>query len=259
MKIALIGSAPSSVRLAPYRDASWRIWSCSPGAYPVVHTERVAQPHDAHFELHRWEPPVVGDAARQVPWFSPEYVQWIRQFQGSVFMYEQLAEVPNAVRYPWEAMVDKYGPYFMTSSLSWMFALALEQPGLEEIALYGVDMSATEEYSYQRPGCHYFITLALQRGIRITVPPESDLLMPKPLYGIGESDPMMVKLTARMKELDARIAGANSRMVTAQQEMLFLQGAKDDLAYIINTWTAPLVIERFMAQAGAPPPVPQPG
>jgi hypothetical protein len=31
-KIALIGSAPSSVGAAPYADRSWTIWGCSPGA-----------------------------------------------------------------------------------------------------------------------------------------------------------------------------------------------------------------------------------
>ena len=72
MKIALVGSAPSSVRLAPFDDPSWDIWGCSPGAYPVFAQKRV----DMFFELHRWEPPVVGRADQQVPWFTPEYVQW---------------------------------------------------------------------------------------------------------------------------------------------------------------------------------------
>jgi hypothetical protein len=243
MKIALIGSAPASVRLAPYKDYSWRIWSWSPGAYATVAVERVTQATDAHFELHRWEPPVIGDASRQVPWFSPEYVEWMRQFRGEVVMSEKLMDVPRSVALPWMELVDKYGPYFMNSSLSWMMALALEQPGIQEIGLFGVDMSATEEYGYQRAGCHYFVTLAMQRGVRITVPPESDLLLPKPLYGIGESHPMMVKLTARMRELDSRIAGATQRFEQAKQELQFLSGARDDCNYQVQTWTASTLLE----------------
>jgi hypothetical protein len=186
-KIALIGSAPSSIRLAPFKDPSWAIWSCSPGAYGVIGSERLTQDVDAHFELHRWEPPVIGDASPAGHVVQPEYCQWMAQFKGTVWMADVTPGIQNSKRYPWEAMVDKYGPFFMNSSLSWMMAMALETPGLEEIGLWGVDMSATEEYGYQRAGCHYFITLALQRGIRVTIPPESDLLMPKPLYGIGES------------------------------------------------------------------------
>jgi hypothetical protein len=259
MKIALIGSAPASVRLAPYRDAAWKIWGCSPGAYAVV--ERA----DAWFEMHRWEPPVIGRPDLQVPWFSPEYCLWLKQFQGDVYMAEQLPDVPRSIAYPWQEMVDKYGPYFMNSSLSWMFALALEQPGIEEIGLWGVDMSATEEYGYQRAGCHYFITLAMQRGIKVTVPPESDLLLPKPLYGIGETHPMMIKLTARMRELDGRIMGAQQRFEQAKQEIQFLSGAKDDLNYHLQTWTATVMLEAYFARADAraavaasahPPPLP---
>src|SRR5882724_13388828 len=46
LKIALIGTAPSSRMLAPYNDPSWTIWACSPGnmnALPRV---------NVWFELH---------------------------------------------------------------------------------------------------------------------------------------------------------------------------------------------------------------
>lgn len=233
MKIALVGSAPSSIRLAPYQDDSWTIWGCSPGAYPIV--ERV----DAWFELHRWEPPVVGSPAKQVPWFTPEYCQWLAEMAGHdtpVYMSEVQAAVPSSVRYPREEMIKKYGPYFFTSSLAWMFALALEQPGVQEVGLWGVDMSATEEYAAQRPGCHYFITLAQQRGIKVTIPPESDLLRPQPMYGLSETSPMHVKLMARKREIEARLASCQATYENCVREQFFLKGALDDLNYILNTW-----------------------
>ena len=230
MRTALIGSAPSSIRLAPYKDPSWTIWGCSPGAYPVA--ERV----DAWFELHRWEPPVIGRADLQVPWFSPEYCQWLANLKDKLWVAGPTPELPEAKRYPVAEMVERFGPYFFTSSLSWMFAMALCQEGVEEIGLWGVDMSATEEYSQQRPGCHYFITLAKHLGIKVTIPPESDLLMPPMLYGVGEWDPMMVKLTARRKELETRLAGAQNAVNMGTQEMMFLKGALDDLIYMQNTW-----------------------
>lgn len=230
MRIALIGSAPSSIRLAPFDDPSWQIWGCSPGAYPLC--RRI----DSWFEMHRWEPPVVGIAEKQVPWFSPEYVQWMKELKCPVYTGGHVPELPTHVVYPIEDMKKLYGPYFFTSSLSWMFALALCMPDITEIGLFGVDMSAAEEYGDQRLGCQYFVTLARQRGIKVTVPPESDLLMPRMLYGIGEWSPRMVKLTARRKELEARRANAQAVAANAQNEVIFLNGALDDMNYMITTW-----------------------
>lgn len=234
MKIALLGSAPSSCRLAPYKDQSWKMWGCSPGLFPVV--ERV----DVWFELHRPEFPVVGDATKQVPWFTPEYVQWMANLAKCdvpVYMTEIAPEIPSSVRYPRERMLEKYGPYIFTSSLAWMFALALETEGVTEIGLWGVDMSATEEYGYQRMGCQMFMWMARQKGIKVTLPPESDLAQPPMLYGVGENNPMHCKLLARLKELQGRLAQQQQMRDSALQQMLFLQGAIDDLNYMLNTWT----------------------
>lgn len=220
-RIALIGSAPSSVHLAPYADPSWTIWGCSPGAAPFV--KRV----DAWFEIHPLSDPNAG--------FTPDYVQWMAQLDKPVYLTEQSPYVPASVAYPREAMIEKYGPYFFTSSLSWMFALALERCP-DEIGLWGVDMSATEEYAFQRPGCHYFITLARQRGIKITVPSEADLLQPPMQYGFGSSSPMYRKLSARRAELAKRLETAAAQYEHFRNEWHFLKGALDDLDYVMHTW-----------------------
>lgn len=237
-KIALIGSAPSSIRLAPYKDSTWAIWGCSPGAYGTVGAERIWQPGDAWWELHRWEPQVPGKPGTGQSWFSPEYCEMLTRYPGTVWMSDPIPpEIPNAKAFPIGPMMAKYGPYFFTSSLAYMFAMALEDPEVEEIGMWGVDMSATEEYGYQRAGCQYFITLALQRGIRVNIPPESDILQPNFLYGLAENSPMVVKLTARRHELTQRKAAADQRMQHAQQESVFLSGALDDLDYMFKTWT----------------------
>ena len=232
MKIALCGSAPSSVQLAPFKDDGWEVWGCSPGAYPY------AGPYaDVWYELHRWEPQIPGQMGSGKAWFTPEYVEFLARFTGKVWMMDPLPpEIPGAQRVPVEELVDKYGPYFMSSSLSWMFAMALETPGVEEIGLWGVDMSAHEEYATQRPGCQYFCTLAMQRGIKVTIPPESDLLQPGLFYGVTENNPMMIKLTARQAELANRRAAAEHKAAVANQEVHFLAGALDDLDYMMKTW-----------------------
>lgn len=222
MKIALIGSAPSSVRIAPYGSPDWKIWGCSPGVFGV------APRSDVWFELHRWEP--------GQPWFSKEYVEFLKNYQGTVWMSEHVPEVKNCRVLPVDYLVEKYGPYFFTSSLSWMFALAMEE-NPQSIGLWGVDMAASEEYGYQRAGCQYFAMLARSKGIEVGVPPESDLLRPAPLYGVCETSHMHIKMLARKRELESRLAGVNHDVLQKQHEASFLQGALDDLNWTSNTWT----------------------
>ncbi len=242
MKIALVGSAPSSIHLAPYDDPSWLIWGCSPGAYP--HLRRV----DAFFEIHRWRPGEDG--------FTQPYIDWMAGLACPVYVIDpdDAGPLRTAVAYPKEGILDRYGRSFFTSSLAWMLALAIEtirddraklerEPEGDEISLWGVDMAAGEEYGHQKPGCHYFIEKALAENIKVTVPPQSDLLQPLPLYGFGEASPMRIKLETRRKELTMRLAetAEQARMLDAQyqekvREQAFVQGALDDLQYMLNTW-----------------------
>lgn len=212
--------------LAPYADSSWTIWSCSPGARPYL--KRV----DAHFEIHLWEP--------EQPWFSPDYVDFMAKLPCPVYMLEHIPAIPGSVAYPKDAIMDRYGPaavFFYTSSLSWMFALALAQPGVTEIGLWGVDMSAAEEvYSGQRAGCQYWIGKAMEMGIKVTIPPQSDLAMPTPLYGFCEQDRMHQKLLARKAEIEHRLNVARANAGAAEREALYLQGALEDVNYVRSTW-----------------------
>lgn len=229
-RIALIGSAPSSVALAPYNDPDWLIWACSPGARPYVRKV------DKWYEIHKWEP--------EQPWFSQEYIDFMAKLPVPVYMLEPVEAIPGSVAYPKDEVMRYFGPeaiFFYTSSLSWMFAMAIieimESGEDGEIALYGVDMSAAEEqYTGQRAGCQYFTGQAWRRGIKVTVPPQSDLLCPTPLYGFCELDPMHAKLLARKAELEHRIAIATNAFENAKHEMLQLRGAVEDVNYVKQTW-----------------------
>jgi hypothetical protein len=176
---------------------------------------------DCHFELHRWQ---------TAEWFTVDYVRWM-QAQPKVFMIRPVVDIPNSVAYPKDAMVSKFGPWFFTSSVAWMMALAIER-GAKEIGLWGIDMSHQSEWIYQRSGCHYFVNVAKAMGIRVTVPPESDLLRPPPLYGFCEVDEFNIKLQARKDEVNGRLQAA------AHDERTFLQGAIDDIDYNLKTWVS---------------------
>jgi hypothetical protein len=234
LKIALVGSAPTSSRLAPYGAPDWKIWGCSPGLYGVA--PRV----DAWFELHLWEP---GQT-----WFSPEYVQWLNALPArgvklwtgapdpECSTYNE-SPVPGASVLPWKELLAEFDPQrsFCTSSLFWMMAMAIKA-GATKIGFWGVDMAAAEEYEMQRAGIHFLTYIARARGIEVGAPPESDLFTPRFRYGIDEWTHSYRKVRARNAELKQRMANAQAQMQSSQAEATFLSGALDDLKYMGDTW-----------------------
>lgn len=275
MKIALLGSASSSIQKAPFQNeayAEWvqgrcpsiarahaqvtgefDIWGCSPGCWAVI--PRATR----WFEVHRWEP--------NAPWFGPEYMQFLRDFKGIVYTGGAVPEFPTHVVYPIDQIEEKFSSYFLTSSLALMLALAIDTieqiravriskkrhwlpAGVDPseidkddsddmIGMWGVDMAAGEEYAYQRPGCQFFLLEAMRRGIAVYLPPESDLMRPMPVYGMSEWDHNYIKLTARARELTRLGEEAASTINAAQAKLAGLQGENHALQYFVSTWTSP--------------------
>ena len=182
---------------------------------------------DAFFELHAMD-----TMAR-----DPEltlFLAWCRK-HPKLYLQKVDEYFPNAIAYPKDEMVAKYGPYFFTSSLSYMFAMALEQKPTH-IGLWGVDMTANEEYGYQRPGCQYFIQKARDLGVKVIVPVESDICAPAPQYAYRESNPMYRKLFVRKQELLTRYHKKIAEKNAAHEEATAIAGALEDIDYMINTW-----------------------
>jgi len=219
--ICLLGSAPSSINLAPYGNPDWAMCGCSPGVYGV------APRTEAWVELHRFEP--------GQPWFSPEYCQFLARYPGPVWMAEKRPEIPNSIELPLVDLIQKYSPYFFTSSLAYMMAMAIEC-GFKRIGLFGVDMAAASEYKDQRLGCQYFAIIAKAHGIEVGVPPESDLFRPSPLYGVSETSHARIKILARRRELEGRVNQALQVQQNAKDETLYLRGALEDLEWAEMDW-----------------------
>lgn len=257
MRIAVLGSA-GSLPKAPFKNSElekwaqgkatppgiqhgqvegdWDIWGCSPGCWSI--SPRFTR----FFELHRWEP--------GAPWLGPEYCQFLRDFKGPVYVGGAIPEIKNAVLYPIDRIEEKFSSYFLTSSLALMMALAIDeieesrkQPGYDGsddvIGLWGVDMSANEEYAYQRPGCHFFVLEALRRGIGVYLPPESDLMRPMPVYGISEWDHNYIKLTSRAKEMNTSLQEKARLKMENEMNAAAVQGELHALDYFVKTWVSP--------------------
>lgn len=223
LKIALVGTAPSSRMLAPFKDESWKIWACSPGnmnALPRV---------DAWFEIHcnlTWP---------QYESYGKPYLEWLKTLKVPVYMQDQ-SLVPNATPLPWQDLVKEFGDDFFTSTFAWMLAYAIMQ-GASEIALYGIDMASRDEYILQRPGFFFFRHEAKRRGIKVTAPNESDIMQSPPLYGYSDGTPIGRKILAREQELKERIAGMEGQVAQLNNNIAYLKGALEDVDYFKSIWS----------------------
>ncbi len=222
LKIAMIGTAPSSKMLAPFNDPSWTIWGCSPGNMNQL--PRV----DVWFELHS---NLLWPEHRS---YGEPYIAWLQQQSFPVYMQDQ-SLVSRATVFPKDELVAEFGDIFFTSSFAWMMALAMKM-GAAEIALYGIDMASRDEYIRQRPGFYFFKWMAEQRGIKVSAPHESDIMQSPPLYAYVDSTPFGRKIMARRQEVAGRIGQLDQQITSATHNKTYLQGALEDLDYFESIW-----------------------
>jgi len=219
-KVAIVGKAPSSLGFAPYDDDTFEIWTLS-DLVPCGQAKR----YDRHFELH------------PVEWFEERatrgcrYLEWMQGIDDKpLYLRQPHDALPNGVLFPKEAVVEKFGTYF-TNTVSWMIAFAIYE-GFEEIHVYGVDMACDDEYAHQRPSCEYFLGWAAGAGIKIYLPPESDLLKSCSLYGFeADNGEMRALWKARDKELRERIGKYEETLKKTELEYHQLIGALNSQTY----------------------------
>ena len=101
-----------------------------------------------------------------------------------LYMQEAYEDIPNAIRYPVEKVVDNLGFDYFNSSIAYLMGMALLE-GADKIGIWGVDMADLEpvpgdpsyisEFAYQRPNMEYLIGLARGRGVDVYIPERSPL------------------------------------------------------------------------------------
>jgi len=200
-KIAIVGKAPASRGLAPYKDESWEIWTLA----DLVPCEQAPR-WDRHFEIHPWD------------WFTRRgdaYWPWLTSIREKpISAFWPHPELPSVEVIDWRALTEKYGRYF-NNTVSWMIAFAIEQAP-EEIGVWGVDMAQDSEYSHQRPSCEHFIGWARGAGIKVTVPAECDLMKCSRLYGLEtDSGQQLSRWKSKRNEWQGRM---NAARVLAEQK-----------------------------------------
>lgn len=191
-KVVILGKCSNSRSDAPLNNPSWEIWTLAWDPTPVCHRT---------FEMHTNWRDFHGDVDD-----AKMHRDWLAGHKCPVYMWEKVPEVPQSVRYPFEevsAIVGKTwaGIPYLESSIAYMMGVAMlemwHDPG--RIGLWGIDMSVSTEYAYQKANMEYLIGLARGRGISVYTPPQSALLtnaMPKP-YGTWTAQEMAAETAAK--------------------------------------------------------------
>jgi len=208
MKIAIVGTAPSSRMAAPFDDSEWQIWGCSPGIAENFTTFCDLPRLDAWFELHRWDEPTLAEKLNADG--IEAYQVWMKAITAKGVKVVTQEPIDGGTQYPIDDITNQFGSYF-TNTISYMLAYAIKE-GATDIFIAGVDMAAIDEYGSQRPSCEYHIGLARGMGINVTIPLTSDLLKCRNLYAFAAEDAYAAKYKVRTAELSGRVNQAKHEM-----------------------------------------------
>jgi hypothetical protein len=175
-KLGILGRT-TNVRYAPFFDPSWTL---------VSHTssrEYCEREPDWYFDLHRPE----CFRVEQKSW-NRKFYTWLKTLQTPIFMQEEWPEIPMAVRYPIERVLQEFRAYF-TNHAAYMIALAMME-GVHTIGLFGCQYGHDSEYSTQRGSLEYWLGRFEQAGGQVILPVKFNTVLnyPPQLYGYESHD-----------------------------------------------------------------------
>lgn len=223
-KVAIVGFAPSTLRLAPYAqnaidnpEGGFELWGINE-LYLVAGVPEAK--FSCWFDIHDRKD---GDISQR----DPKNLAWMKaqKFPLGLYMQDAYPDIPNSKKFPLEKAIRFYRTTYFTNSIAYQLALAGmagrdddgkvidESEAYGEVHIYGVDMAQadatpgadTGEYGHQRPSCEYFMGFLRGMGIKVHVPDQSDLLFTPFLYGYqGDGQRFRKKLIQRHNDLSGR-------------------------------------------------------
>jgi hypothetical protein len=227
-RIAIVGTAPSWKQV-PWADQGLLIAGLN-DAYVL------GQPRaDLWFDLHppsHWlfydkaQPPTID----QVPpgtYLRPNgHREWIASRPFPVFLHEARPDWPNSRRFPREAVLAFWKPYwpfrvnrqglvsdgpdYEASSPAWMYMWAVME-GFREIHIYGIHLATEWEYLRQRPNMEFLMGVGAGLGVKHILPETAPLCRSGFQYGYE------VKDDAKLEPLQRRVEAAKFELAQLQQ------------------------------------------
>ena len=175
-KLGILGRT-TNIAQTPWHDPSWTLASHTSAR------EFCKREPDWYFDLHRPE----CFRVERKGW-NPKFHTWLQRLQTPIFMQEEWPEIPMAVRYPIELVLQEYRAY-LANHASYMIALAMME-GVHTIGLFGCQYGADTEYSTQRGSLEYWCGRFEQAGGNLILPVKNNTLLmhPSTLYGYESHD-----------------------------------------------------------------------
>ncbi len=225
-KVAIVGCADSRDQ-APYDDPSFEIWGVNNlflqlDVAPFANRMRWFEPHtftfDGLFFRRRGKKDFRGTPVIQ-------YMTGLAQLGCPVYMQQPWPQIPNAVEFPLDKAIAKFGRYF-TNTIAYELAYAI-MLDFDEIHIYGVDMAVAEEFMNQRPSVEFFVGVAVGLGKKVYIPPEADLLKTRFLYGYEEpfADQFNAKINKTISQMNVRHNKAMQEMEAQKLKAAEYRGA----------------------------------
>lgn len=217
-KVAIVCGAPSSEFLAPFDDPEWEIWVLGNRAHRFM-DKRITRIFEIHDNLT--EHGDVGAYKAKLHLLAKDY---------NVIVGEQFGQLSlNMDVYPYAEVEALYGSLYLTSSPAYMIAYALLN-GVEELAIYGVDLSISDhEYFWQRPCVESWIGFAKGRGVKVYIPEVSHIGKSRYVEGRDWGNDTEVGVFSQANfEAMAKSHKENVDKLQKQRQQLALQAAASD-------------------------------
>lgn len=241
-KIAIVGTAPSSRALAPIGKDDWEVWLMGPQNNCVDETERQVWHRWFEFHLVREFDPAFSQE-------TPGYLDFLIGLQDRpVYMQPPVdPRIKAAVEFPWDRVVSDYGDgngggYFLDSTIAIMMAWIHasydgEFDRVTEVGFWGCDFASNEERRAQKKGFFHFKKLLEQKGITVTLPPESDLCYETSPY--PHMTDFRFKIAAQKREFQAEqkktqemLEAIQSQVPALREDYAKRQGALEVLDWL---------------------------
>jgi hypothetical protein len=229
MKIACCGTASYSLNSVPFDDPTWKIWS-------LCFNYNKFKRADKWFEIH--DEGLLKDVG-----LDPKAIEELKKMKGDLLSFAKQGMFPDATPFPFQLCIDYFPRKYFTSSIAWMMALAImtiEQIGLKtgvkcELGLYGVHMTDTDEYHYQKGGIEYLIGQAEGRGIKVTIDHGSPICRTPRMYAF-EDVGISRELAVRRRDLSQLIQRHELAYQAERDAFWLMKGRLQEVNEISNNW-----------------------
>ncbi|MBL4621018.1 MAG: hypothetical protein JKY89_01330 [Immundisolibacteraceae bacterium] len=209
-KVLILGSSYNTLKDAPIDNQDYTIIALSGFQNSCV---------DIYFEMHdrkKWRKG------------TNEYLYSCKK---PVVCQKQYGDLPKSIDFPFTECFQDIQENYYTSSISYILAFVLLYKNVEEIAIYGVDLTDDEEYRNQRPCTEYLLGILQGRGVKLNIPNKSALLKSDHLYGYEKKSDQYISL----EYLQARQQQIFNERKDLQFQLKMLEGAaRENEQHIAN-------------------------